>query len=1133
VEATTLAPKLHRKRDATERWAAEPQNEHWEEGMLHHMAAWRANACCKAWLFALALLVHGAASAQFAGANPSSGHSVYDCHTTDVDGRSTKRWFKPLKGDLPIASVLKEAASILIERTNAIPPNCHRYWSGGPNPIVSVDSGRVGATWAGFSVEGSMGKDASCGPPDPPSKWEVAVCGCVDSRNMNLVGLGPSAQCYCKEPYSWSETQNACVLFADRFHMKGGSAGGNQCLKAEPKGGNPIYPLTGSKRQSEELARLPGQRLAITYDTRSKVPSNEGRSTYRPAAPASFGELWHSSLHKQLTFQRDETSVLRAVQAARGAGRWVSFARTAGGAFSPDVDESDRLTATSSGWSYFDAGSKTIETYDAQGVLVSSVDSTGAKLSYFYSDATTPASIAPVAGLLIAVQDMSGRSVRFEYESAGAPRIIRVIDALGQGIGVSYDASGNLSRLTWQDGTQRKFIYEAVGLPWALTGVVDEADKRHTTYGYDEQGRAVSTEYSGGVHRYTASYTTPPQWNVVETFDTALGLVWRDHYWQAPQGTVMTSPMGSTGYTAEIVHGYPRVTSRTQPAGSGCGEATSSVTYDASGNVASSNDFNGHRTCYAYDSLNRETARVEGLSATQDCASVIADSATLPAGSRKITSAWHPDWTLKTREGHPGTLSTYVYNGQPDPTAGNATASCAPSTALLPNGKPIAVLCKHVQQATVDANGRRGLNLEGSPASTGDSSFANVGLLLHMEGAHGGTTIVDSSAGPKSLTAAGDARTSTTQARFGASSAAFDGSGDYWFAPHSGDFSIQAGDFTVEAWVYRAVGGAQHYILSKRSLSASNGWELRITASNTLQFFYTGGSALASTASVPSGTWVHVAATRSGSTVRLFIGGVQSGSATFSNGTENTADTLKIGVGNDLSGGFNGYIDEVRITKGVARYTGSFTVPTTSFGNSANDTSELPSALDPSVPARSQTYTYNERGQVLTSKGPRTDVNDTTTYTYYGDTTADHAIGDLQSITNAVGKVTQYPLYNKLGQVLRSVDANGVATDFTYDARHRLVTVTVEGQTTTHDYYPTGLLKRVTQANGSYVEYRYDDAHRLVGISDRIGNSVEYTLDNAGNRTAEVVKDPSGALKGQLSRVLDALGRVQQVSGRQ
>ena len=75
--------------------------------------------------------------------------------------------------------------------------------------------------------------------------------------------------------------------------------------------------------------------------------------------------------------------------------------------------------------------------------------------------------------------------------------------------------------------------------------------------------------------------------------------------------------------------------------------------------------------------------------------------------------------------------------------------------------------------------------------------------------------------------------------------------------------------------------------------------------------------------------------------------------------------------------------------------------------------------------------------------------------------------------------------------------------------------------------------KKLTRADGSWIGYDYDDAHRQVAVYDQRGSRIDYTLGNAGNKTAERVSDPEGALKRQLSRSIDALGHVQQTSGRE
>jgi YD repeat-containing protein len=187
------------------------------------------------------------------------------------------------------------------------------------------------------------------------------------------------------------------------------------------------------------------------------------------------------------------------------------------------------------------------------------------------------------------------------------------------------------------------------------------------------------------------------------------------------------------------------------------------------------------------------------------------------------------------------------------------------------------------------------------------------------------------------------------------------------------------------------------------------------------------------------------------------------------------------------------------------------------------------------------TYTYNAFGQVLTAKGPRTDVNETTTNTYYATTTVDYTMGDLATMTNAAGHVTNYTKYDPHGNVLRKVEPNGVTTDYTYDLRQRLKTVTVTpaggataavpAQLTKYDYDAVGQMIKATQPDGSFLTYTYDPAHRLTDITDSLGNTMHYTLDNMGNRVKEETKDAGGALKRNIARVYDALNRLQNVTG--
>lgn len=183
---------------------------------------------------------------------------------------------------------------------------------------------------------------------------------------------------------------------------------------------------------------------------------------------------------------------------------------------------------------------------------------------------------------------------------------------------------------------------------------------------------------------------------------------------------------------------------------------------------------------------------------------------------------------------------------------------------------------------------------------------------------------------------------------------------------------------------------------------------------------------------------------------------------------------------------------------------------------------------------RTWTYTYNQYGQVLTADGPRTDVADVTTTTYYDTTDPDLGKrGNVATITNALRQVTQFTTYDLNGNPLTIIDPNGVITTLTYDLRQHLTSRTVGGETTTYQYDAVGQLLKITLPDGRYTAYTYDPAHRLTAIADALGNSITYTLDAMGNRTKEEIKDPAGQLARTRSRIFDALSRLAQDIGAQ
>ncbi len=181
--------------------------------------------------------------------------------------------------------------------------------------------------------------------------------------------------------------------------------------------------------------------------------------------------------------------------------------------------------------------------------------------------------------------------------------------------------------------------------------------------------------------------------------------------------------------------------------------------------------------------------------------------------------------------------------------------------------------------------------------------------------------------------------------------------------------------------------------------------------------------------------------------------------------------------------------------------------------------------------SRSWRFSYNSLGQILTQDGPRTDVDDITTYAYYSDNTNYHSTGDLWKISNALGHTTTFNSYDANGRLLSLTDPNGLQLHFRYDPRGRLLQKTVDGNTTQYDYDLIGNLTRITSPEGVIYRFAYDAAHRLTDIQDALGGKIHYTLDAMGNRIQEDISDSSGALVKTHRRVYDALSRLAQDIG--
>jgi RHS repeat-associated protein len=375
---------------------------------------------------------------------------------------------------------------------------------------------------------------------------------------------------------------------------------------------NPIHIGLGTKHESLTVYEGSGV-LPVVY--RLSYTSRLANDAYRPTG-GTHGLLWEANLGRRLSLAGGATAANPSTLLARRAdGKGLVYSLSAA-AYAADADINETLSrqtdgsGATTGYTLKNAADQT-ETYDPSGKLLSIADANGNSQTFAY-DGT---------GRLISAADPFGRTMSFTHDTEG--RVLTLTQPDGGVVLFSY--SGNvLSGIQWPDGTSRSFHYEDGRYPDALTGITDELGVRYATWTYDGEGRAISSEHAGGVDHGTVSYG-------------------------AGQSTVTDALGASRTTTLTTVLGVVRGTGSDQPAGAGCGPASSVQSYDARGNVASRTDFNGVTTSYTHDARNLETQRIEAVGTPL---------------ARTTTTEWHPSYRLPTRVAEPLRRITFSYDAQ-------------------------------------------------------------------------------------------------------------------------------------------------------------------------------------------------------------------------------------------------------------------------------------------------------------------------------------------------------------------------------------------------------------------------------------------------------------------------------------
>ncbi|AEM50359.1 RHS repeat-associated core domain-containing protein [Stenotrophomonas maltophilia] len=352
-----------------------------------------------------------------------------------------------------------------------------------------------------------------------------------------------------------------------------------------PFEGDPINTSTGNfYRQETDFESPSGLMFRRFYNSSPRAPGS------------SLGPQWRHLFDRRLEVLASNTGAAGEytfIRAIRPDGSSERFTRTSSG-WTVDADVADVLVDREAGTGYALqlAANRQTEIYDATGLLKEVYDAAGKKLlSLQYSDATTPADVAPVAGLLLTVGDASGRTLRFKYDVSSRLTTMMLPDGASQTFG--YNPAGQLASVTYPDATSKGYIYnETANSPTVagtsfLTGIVDEKGVRYETIKFDYTHRAYHAEFAGGVDTTTLDYAAST--------------------WKGTLPVTVKGPLGATSKLGFVDTGKGRLMPAGGSAACGdqCNQPYKAMTYDVNGYPASVTDFKGitTRTTYTADGL--------------------------------------------------------------------------------------------------------------------------------------------------------------------------------------------------------------------------------------------------------------------------------------------------------------------------------------------------------------------------------------------------------------------------------------------------------------------------------------------------------------------------------------------------
>ncbi|MGB8419960.1 DUF6531 domain-containing protein [Paraburkholderia sp.] len=324
---------------------------------------------------------------------------------------------------------------------------------------------------------------------------------------------------------------------------------------------DPVYPGSGAVTLTESDF-VSGDDIPVVF-TRTY------RSTPLAKNIGAMGPVWFHSWQRQLDLTNANSGSASKILAYRANGEPLTF-NWSGGFWRTATYSGLVLSQSGANWTLSDTTTGIVESYSLQGVLLSERTRTGFSRTLTY-DST---------GLLTAITqhaDGVGTSagadltLRFDYDDKR--RLSRLNDPLSGMTQYAYDANSNLVSVRWPDGNMRRYVYDDPRFGNAITGEIDETGTRIATWTYDAQGRATAVSHPDIARNVQFGYGSGK--------------------------TTVTDSQRATTLSFSSVGGMLR------PTGSSSSSATTSSTYDASGNLLKDVTASGGTAEYSYDATGR------------------------------------------------------------------------------------------------------------------------------------------------------------------------------------------------------------------------------------------------------------------------------------------------------------------------------------------------------------------------------------------------------------------------------------------------------------------------------------------------------------------------------------------------